>query len=186
MSNKNVLKMQKKFAVDLFNQTWGLIEKEDRDQKETDRMIHAAHASRYHWEIAGKAVHIARGEWLISRVYAVLNRVEPCLYHANRCMALTLENDLKDFDLAFAYEAMARASDLAGDEIETAKYLALAEEAGAKIEKPGDQKYFFSELKSLQPGPLEQSEWIQNTLIICPYTLTELKILAEPQQQIDT
>lgn len=154
MNNENDLEMHKKFAVDLFNQTWGLIEKEDREQNETDRMIHAAHASRYHWEIAGKAVHIARGEWLISRVYAIINRVEPCLYHANRCMEITLQNDLVDFDLAFAYEAMARASDLAGDEVEKAKYLALAEEAGAKIEKPGDQKYFFNELKSLQPGPV--------------------------------
>ncbi len=149
MPDENPQETHKKFAIDLFNQTWDLIEKEDRDQMETDRMIHATHASRFHWEIAGQAVHLARGEWLISRVYALCQRAEPCLYHANRCMQITLENDLKDFDLAFAYEAMARASDLAGDEVESAKYLTLAEEAGAKITKPDDQKYFFSELQDL-------------------------------------
>jgi len=142
----------KQFAVDCFNQTWDLIEKEERSQEERDQMIHAAHASRYHWEFVGTAVNLARGEWLISRVYAVLNRVEPCLYHADRCLKITLGNDLKDFDLAFAYEAMARACNLAGDEVETAKYVALAKDAGADIADENDCKYFFRELQSIQPG----------------------------------
>lgn len=142
----------KYFAVNCFNQTWDLIEKEDRSQEETDQMIHAAHASRYHWEFVGDAINLARGEWLISRVYAVLKRVEPCLYHADRCLQITLSNDLKDFDLAFAYEAMARACDLAGDEVETTKYVTLAKDAGADIVDEDDRKYFFNELKTIQPG----------------------------------
>ena len=142
----------KSFAVKCFNQTWDLIDKEQRSQEEIDRMIHAAHASRYHWEVAGDAVNLARGEWQISRVYAILKRVEPCLYHANRCLRITVENDLKDFDLAFAYEAMARACDLAGDEVEVAKYMTLAKEAGAKIADANNRKYFFSELETIQPG----------------------------------
>ena len=142
----------KQMAVELFNQTWDLMERQDKDQAEIDRMIHAAHASRYHWEIAGGPVNIARGEWLISRVYALLQRQEPCLYHADRCLQVTSENDLKDFDLAFAYEAMARACDLAGDEVETAKYRALAEAAGADIGDLKDREYFFSELKTISPG----------------------------------
>ena len=142
----------KHFAVNCFNQTWDLIEKEDRTQEETDRMIHAAHASRYHWEYAGEAVNLARGEWLISRVYAILKRVEPCLYHADRCLKITLNHGLKDFDLAFAYEAMARACNLAGDEVESAKYIAFAKGAGADIADENDRRYFYSELRSIQPG----------------------------------
>lgn len=142
----------KQLAIDLFNQTWDLIEKQDKDQDEIDRMVHAAHASRYHWEVAGGPVNIARGEWLISRVYALLNRLEPCLYHADRCLHVTLKADLKDFDLAFAYEAMARACDLAGDEVESAKHITLAEEAGAAISDPKDREYFFSELETIPPG----------------------------------
>jgi hypothetical protein len=141
----------KQFAIALFNQTWNLLDKEDRSTEETDRMIHACHASRYHWEIAGTGVHLARGEWLVSRVYAVLQRTEPCLYHAGRCLEITLKNDLQDFDLAFAYEAMARACDLAGDAVERAKYIALAKEAGSKIENADDREYFFSELRTLTP-----------------------------------
>lgn len=142
----------KHFAIHCFNQTWDLIEKEDRSQEETDRMIHAARASRYHWEFIGESVNLARGEWLISRVYAVLNRVEPCLYHADRCLKITVNNDLQDFDQAFAYEAMARACNLAGDEVETAKYIALAKDAGTEIADENDRKYFFSELQSIYPG----------------------------------
>ncbi len=150
MDNNESLKVHKKFAIDLFNQTWDLIEKKDRNQSDIDRMINGAHASCFHWAIAGEPVNIARGEWQISRVYAILQRTEPCLYHAGRCLQVTLENDLKDFDLSFAYEAMARACYLAGDESETAKYMTLAEEAGAQIKDKGDRDYFFSELHTIQ------------------------------------
>ena len=141
----------KNFAIELFNQTWDLIEKEDRNQSEIDRMINAAHGSHYQWEFAGEAVNIARGEWLISRVYARLGRGEPCVYHASRCLVITLENNLKDFDLAFAYESMARAAKITENEVESAKYLTLAQESGALIADSDDQEYFFSELKTLTP-----------------------------------
>ncbi len=149
MSEEKTLHRQ--FAIDLFNQTWDLIDKEDRDQTEIDRMIHSAHASRYHWEVAGEAVNIARGEWQISRVYAVLQRIEPCLYHAQRCLAITKENNLKGFDLAFAYEAMARACYLAGDNSRAEEFISHAEEAGKEIQDKDDRDYFFSELRTIHP-----------------------------------
>lgn len=149
MNDEAIKQTHKRFAVDLFNQTWDLLEKADRNQMETDRMIHSAHASRYHWGFAGDIVNIQRGEWLISHVYAAVKRVEPCLYHANRCLEITLENDIKDFDLAFAYEAMARGFDVAGNEVETAKYLTHAKGAAAHIKDAGDREYFLSQLQSI-------------------------------------
>jgi len=53
----------RQLAVDLFNHTWELLDKSERTQAEADEMIHAAHASRYHWGLAGTAVNLARGEW---------------------------------------------------------------------------------------------------------------------------
>lgn len=38
----------KKMAIDLFNLTWDLIEKQDRTEAEADMMIYAANVSRYH------------------------------------------------------------------------------------------------------------------------------------------
>ncbi len=149
---KILIATHRKFAVEAFNHTWDLIDKTDRSQEEIDRMINTAHASRYHWEIAGEAVNIARGEWQVSRVYAILNRAEPSLYHAKRCLEVTLDNGLKDFDLAFAYESMARAYSVAGDEIETKKFITQAEKAGQMIKDQEDKDYFFSELSNISPG----------------------------------
>ena len=148
----------RKMAAQLFNNTWSLIDKKQRSIEEDDEMINSAHASRYHWGVvvaSGKdpkagPLNLERGDWQISRVYSILNRHEPALYHAKRCLDICLKNKIKDFDLAFAYEAMARAFSIVDDKNnDFKKYLALAKEAGEKIKKTEDKEYYFSELKDL-------------------------------------
>jgi hypothetical protein len=109
-------------------------------------MIHAAHASRYHWGNVGEAAHRARGEWQVSRVYAVLGRGEPALWHARRCLELCRENGIGDWDLAFAYEAMARASRVAGDGAGRDRYLADAREAAKHIKEDEDRQLLEADL----------------------------------------
>lgn len=137
---------ERKLAVDTFNETWTLLEKANRTQEETDRMIHAAHASRYHWEQAGTVVNLVRGEWQCSRVYAVLGLSESARYHARRCLELCEANGIGDFDLAFAHEAMARASAATGAREEALQHLSLAEEAGGKIADAEDREHFVADL----------------------------------------
>jgi DNA-binding transcriptional MerR regulator len=105
----------RRLGTTLFNGTWELMEKEDRTPADDDRMLHMAHASRYHWGEVGTTANRARGEWQCSRVYAVLRRPEPCKHHAQRTIDLCLENGIADWDLAFGYEALARAYAIAGD-----------------------------------------------------------------------
>jgi hypothetical protein len=143
--------IHKKFAVDLFNYVWDLLEKPDRSQQEDDAMLHAAHASRYHWEQIGAPVNLARGEWQVSRVYTVLERSEPALYHAKRCLKICQENAIGDFDLAFAYEALARASAVAGLTSEIKRYLSLALDAAGQIAEQDDKDYVINDLKTI-PG----------------------------------
>src|SRR3989442_1003499 len=88
----------RKMAAGLFNEVWRLLEKK-RTPAEDDRMIHAAHASRYHWGEVGTPVNLAIGEWQISHVYAVLDRPEPATYHAVRSLAMCKENGIDDFPL---------------------------------------------------------------------------------------
>ena len=137
-------------AVDLFNHTWELLEKSQRTQAEIDEMIHAAHASCYHWSKAGTALKLARGEWQISRVSSVLKRNEPAHYHAHRSLEICMENGFGDFDLAFAYEAQARAASVAGDNQATSEYLTLARQAGENISEQEDKDYFFTELGTIE------------------------------------
>ena len=139
----------RQLGIDLFNQTWELIDKPERTQMEIDEMIHMAHASRFHWGMAGKALNLQRGEWQISRVYSVLGRHEPAQYHAKRSLEICQENDIGDFDLAFAYEALARAASIAGDQEVMKENLALAKAAGEKIAEQDDKEYLFAELENI-------------------------------------
>jgi hypothetical protein len=138
-----------KFAKDLFNLTWSLLDKKDRTKEEDDKMIHAAHASRYHWGEVGTPTNLERGEWQISRVYSVLKRSEPALYHAKRCLEICKENKIGDFDIAFAYEGMARAHAIGGQKAECKKYVDLAKKAGEQIKEKGDREYFMGELNTI-------------------------------------
>ena len=144
-------KDHKKFAVDLFNLVWTLLDKEDRTPQDDDKMVHAAHASCFHWGEIGTALNVARGEWQISRVYSVLNRSQSALYHAQRCLALCTENDLGDFDLAFAHEAMARAYAVAGDKANCEKHVHLARQAGERVEDKDSRDYLLGDLDTI-PG----------------------------------
>ena len=138
--------LHRKLAVDLFNMTWDYLDKTDRTVEEDDTMVHAAHASRYHWGEVGTPLEFERGEWQISRVYAVLDRAESALYHAQRCLDICAANGYGDFDLAFAYEAVARAYAIAGESTKRDEYVALAKTSGAEIEDDGNKEYFFNEL----------------------------------------
>jgi hypothetical protein len=58
-------------------------------------------------------------------------------------------NKIGDFDIAFAYEAMARAYAVAGDMAESKKHIESARKAGEQISSKEDRDYFFSELKTI-------------------------------------
>jgi len=139
----------KKMAVDLFNAVWGLLDQPERAPNENLKMLHMAHASRHHWGEVGTPLNFERGEWQISRVYAVLGRAEPALFHAQTCLAICQEHGYGDFDLAFAYEAMARAHAVAGDAAERDRYLKLAQDAGEQIAEDEDKGIFFADLNTV-------------------------------------
>jgi len=138
----------KKFAIELNNLVWGFLEKKERSKEEREKMIHAAHTSCYHWGEIGEPINLQRGEWMISHVYAILNRPEPALYHAKECMELTEKHKFEDFDLAYAYEAMARAYAAVGEKTECEKYIGLAKKAGENIKGEEDGKIFMGDFES--------------------------------------
>ncbi len=111
-------------------------------------MLHAAHASRYHWSKAESCQpeNLARGEWQVSRVYAVLGRAEPAEYHAQRCLDICRAHQIGDFDLAYAYEALARAALVAHDAPKAAVYTAQARAAAEAIAAAEDRRQFESDL----------------------------------------
>jgi hypothetical protein len=135
----------RQLGVDLYNNTWRLIESRDDDEL----MVNEAHASAYHWSRAPecKPENVARGHWMISRVYTLVGRAEPAVHHARRCLEVCEAHGLRDWDLAFAYEALARAYRVAGDAEAVARYRALAEQV--EIADAEDREQVLKDLATL-------------------------------------
>ena len=140
---------ERKLAAKLFNGVWKLMDKPDRTRDEDDEMLHAAHASRYHWGVVGEPENRARGEWQVSRVYTVLGRGEPAIAHAQRCLEICEQHGIADWDLAYAYEALARAHKTARQAAEARKFKKLARDAGERIAKREDREHFEEDYATL-------------------------------------
>ena len=139
----------RQLGVDLFNEVWRLMESREDDE----RMLHAAHASAYHWSKAPECEpkNRARSEWQVSRVYAVLERGEPALHHAQRSLELCEADpeNMEDWDLPFAYEALARAHAVAGNAVEADRYERKARALGASLADPEDREHLEEALTEL-------------------------------------
>ncbi len=137
-------------AITGFNAAWELLDKQNRSQEDNLTMIHMAHASRYHWGKIGTPLEFARGEWQVSRVYAVLKMGESALFHAKASLQYCQENAIASFDLAFAYEANARAYAVLGNVEAMQEYIQHGKKAAVDIEDEDDCNYFLGELATVQ------------------------------------
>jgi hypothetical protein len=140
-------------ASDFFNRVWELLEMPERTREQDDEMLHGAHASRALWAGSGTLANLARGEWQCSRVYAVLGRPEPALWHARRCLELCEQAEpgvLSDFDLPFAYEALARADLVAGDREAALRWLERAAGEAVRIAEADDRELVATDLAEIR------------------------------------
>ncbi|MBI9101612.1 MAG: hypothetical protein JEY99_04290 [Spirochaetales bacterium] len=147
MEDKEIIQQM---AVEAFNRCWEYIDKPDRTKEDDGEMLTAALTQKELWDQSGSDENRARGEWQVSRVYALLAKSEKCLHHAEECMRYTRQADLVDFDLVFAYEAMARAYHVLGDEIEFDRYYRLGLDALDQVKETEDREYCRTELESIQ------------------------------------
>jgi hypothetical protein len=146
-------------AVGLFNHVWELLGTPDRTPAMDSQMVHAAHASRFHWSQVGGPEQLAVGDWQCSRVYAVLGRAEPALHHARASLAICEEAGLGDWVRAAAYEALARASAVAGNEVDKAEWLTRARQATAAIVDAEDREVIEADLGTLgEPADAQKPE----------------------------
>jgi hypothetical protein len=141
----------RQLGVDLYNLTWTLLEQESRTPADDDELLNATHASAYHWSRATGASpeNAARSQWQISRVNAVLGRGDAAVYHAQRCLEHCTEHGIGDWDLASAYEALARAHQVAGNDREYRRNLELGREALVQIADEHDREHIAEDLEEL-------------------------------------
>jgi hypothetical protein len=144
--------VQRELAAALFNRVWTLMEMHDRSEAEDAEMVHAAHATTYHWMQVGGPERRARGEWQCARVYTVLGLPEAALYHARQVLEICQREGIGDFDIAAAYEGLARATALAGDADEAHRWAELGRNASAEIADDADREIILGDLASLPAG----------------------------------
>jgi uncharacterized protein YndB with AHSA1/START domain len=96
-------------GVECNNSVWALVG-EPASPERDEELLRRVYASAYHWQRAARRqpVNEQRALYMQAKVHLLVGNAAESLRYAERCMALTRELGLDDFDLAYAHEAMAR------------------------------------------------------------------------------
>ena len=140
-------------ADGLFNGVWTLMEQPERTPEAAEEMVHAAHASRWHWGVVGKPVNCARSDWLISCVYAILGKGVQAREHADRYLTMCDDHGLGEFDRAFAHEAIARAAAIQESHQEVADHVQYGLAAAAQVTDETERAWVIKNLGTVTSEP---------------------------------
>jgi hypothetical protein len=140
------------FAAACFNRAWDYLDLPGRDDVQIEEMLHAAHASFWHWLHVPERtpINISIGLWQLARVYAVAGRAEDARRWARRCLAVGETERLEPFYRAYAHEAMARAARLGGDAADAQRHLAAARELLPGIDELDDRERLARDLETIE------------------------------------
>jgi hypothetical protein len=139
------------FAAACFNRAWDYLDLPRRSDDEVESMLHAAHASFWHWlQVPERTpVNLSIGTWQLARVYAVAGRAEDARRWAARCLAVGEAEKLDPFYRAYAHEAMARAESVAGAAPAAARHVAAARALLPAIDELDDRERLAKDLDSI-------------------------------------
>jgi hypothetical protein len=135
LSDADVLRADKYFAVESNNLAWRLLEAGIHgDPADTREAMNAAHASAFHWERCGEPINALRAGYLLTTIYVELGWPQAALWHARQtqAMLLALPDESTPFDRAASLAALSQAFESAEKQEEAAMFRLDAEaHAGA-------------------------------------------------------
>ena len=139
----------KYFSTQCFNQAWELIEKPDRTPEEDLRMVTLNQASLFHWQNRPDCTdqNLSIGYWQSSRIQSLLGNPAEARRYAELCLGLSLELDA--FYLGYAHEALARASQVAGERAEALEHLERARHQARRVSRAEDRVLLEKDLDGL-------------------------------------
>jgi hypothetical protein len=145
MSDEN-----RRFAVDVYNAAWELLDSPDRTREDDDEVLGMAFTSRWHWSQAGgEDEQLAIGDWFIGHVAAHLGLAEVAQRFSSRALDRVEATGTGGWLLASVYEGMARAAACSGDAEERQRFTALAESALEGIDDPEEREVIEDQLRSI-------------------------------------
>jgi hypothetical protein len=135
-------------AAHFFNRAWELLELE-RTPGQDRELLAAALASWLHWQRVGSPVNLAVAEWQVSRVHAVLGDAGRAEVHARAGLGIAQASALGPFYLGYAFESLARAAALAGDQEQRGRWLGLARAAAEQVPDQEERALLLADLETI-------------------------------------
>jgi hypothetical protein len=138
------------FAIEANNGAWDLVEKSSRTPAETERMLHLAHASCWHWGQIGQPINELRGWTLLTTAYVAAGwSSEAIRFGEESLKRLTEVTDATPFDRACIHGSLAAAYQLAGWTADSTREFNAADALAASLEDADDRAVF----EKLYPRP---------------------------------
>jgi len=140
MDQDKLQEVHKFLSVDNFNKCWGLIDKTDRTEEETEQMIFLSISSLWHWQQRSDvtAENLSIAYWQLGRVYNLANRPLESLVYGEKCLKISLESHLAPFFIGYAYETITHSCLLMHEKEKALEYLDLAYGMLEKVEEKED------------------------------------------------
>lgn len=141
----------KYFSKQCFNAAWGLIEKENRTERDNCAMLHLTHASMYHWSQRADCTdqNLSVGYWQLSRVYALTGDGNSAIRYGEMCLVHSRMHGVAPIFLGYAYEALARAYAMADDYEKRTLYINNARELAQSLSDE-DRGQLLSDLETIR------------------------------------
>jgi len=142
--------VHKYFSADCFNKAWDLIEKPNRTDEENEKMVLLNQASIFHWMQRDDCSNQQKsiGYWQASRIHSITKQPEAAKKYGELC--LKYSQGLEPFFLGYAYEALARAEQTAGNSNKMTEYLNLAKAEAEKVTDTESKKMLTDDLIAIK------------------------------------
>ena len=139
------------FSVSCFNQAWDLMDKDERTREDEEQMIRLSLASHWHWTQREDftKTNESVAHWQTSRIYALLGQAENARHYGELSLAAASADGVAPFYVGYAYEALARAESIAGDNLKAEEYLSMAHEAAKQITDAEERKMLEDDLGTI-------------------------------------
>jgi hypothetical protein len=125
-----------------------------RTEKENDAMLQLCLSSLWHWTQREDctSTNLSIGYWQVSRVYALMRQVDNARYYGERCLEASLAEGVEAYYRGVAFEALARAEAVAGNQDRMENYLLQAHLIADTLADPEEKKMLLSDLATIKFG----------------------------------
>lgn len=139
------------FSAACFDQAWTLMEKPDRTEEENEEMIRLSLASLWHWTQREDCTdqNLSVGCWQTSRICAILGQSRNARRYGRISLEAARKGRVPPFYVAYAFEALARAECIAGNQQKMNEYLADAHRYAESVEDDKEKQMLRDDLTAI-------------------------------------